>query len=442
MTLRDDALRIVHAAISAADPRAAVRRALRVDGGRLTIGGERAIDLASVDRILVLGAGKAVVGMTRGAIDVLGERIRGGAVTAPEGDGAPIGPVEAWTASHPVPDTRGLAGAVAALETARSAGARDLVLCLLSGGASALWPAPPAGVSLSALQAATRRLLRAGAPIAEINAVRKHLSRIAGGRLARAAHPAAVVTLIVSDVVGSPPDAIASGPTVPDPTTYEDALDVVRRREIDVPPTVLTHLQAGAMGEHPETPKPGSPGFERDSWHVIARNADALEGAAREAERLGYRAVRAGDDMEGEAREVARAVARTALDPPSSDDDSRPVAILIGGETTVTVRGPGRGGRNQEMALAVAREIAGREGIVVACVGTDGVDGPTGAAGGIVDGGTVARGRAAGLDAGEALDRNDSHPFLKAAGDLLVTGPTGTNVNDVVVILVDPSRPS
>lgn len=438
MSPRDDARRILDAAVAAADPRDAVRRALRLDGGTLVAGEIEHIALRDVDRVWVIGAGKAAVGMARGARDVLGERIAGGTVATRDGYGSEVPGIDVWEAAHPVPDTRGLAAAAGALACARAAGGRDLVLCLLSGGGSALWPAPVAGVSLTDLRALTDRLLRAGATIREINAVRKHLSRLGGGWLARAAYPARVVTLIVSDVVGSPLDVIAGGPTVPDPTTYADALGVLSAYEIAAPAAALRHLQAGAAGEAPETPKPGGAEFDTVSAHVVAANADALRGAAARARELGYRAEILADDLEGEAREVAREIARAALErqramPPGAP----PLALLLGGETTVTVRGPGTGGRNQELALALARELENRPGIVAASLGTDGTDGPTSAAGGIIDGETVSRGAAAGLDARDHLARNDSHPFLRATGDLLVTGPTGTNVCDVVLVLVE-----
>jgi glycerate 2-kinase len=338
-----------------------------------------------------------------------------------------------------VPDTRGLAGAVDALRVARSAGPRDVVLCLLSGGASALWPCPPDGVGLTDLRALTDRLLRAGAPIGDLNAVRKHLSRIAGGRLAKAAYPARVVTLAVSDVVGDAPDVIASGPTVPDPTTFEDAIEAVRRWEVAAPPAALAHLQAGAAGDEEETPKPGDLIFGRVSFHVVASLADALDGAAREAGRLGYAAEVVAGDMEGEAREVAGAVATLARGARAEmRPGARPRALVLGGETTVTVRGRGRGGRSQELALALACQLEGEAGITAACVGTDGTDGPTDAAGAIIDGETARRASAAGIEARAALDRNDAYPFFRHTGELVVTGPTGTNVGDVVVLLVEP----
>lgn len=422
MTPRDDARRILDAAVAAADPRALVVRAL--SGG---VGAE----LADAERVFLVGAGKAAIGMARGALDVLGSV--GGTLTVPDGVGAELPGIEVWEAAHPVPDTRGLAGGVDALRVARSAGERDVVLCLLSGGASALWPAPPAEVGLTELRAVTSALLRAGASIGEINTVRKHLSRIAGGGMARAAHPARLVALVLSDVVGSPLDVIASGPTVADPTTFADAAATLRRHSIHAPDAVWKHLARGAAGEVAETPKPGDPVFDRASTHLVGSVRDALAGAAREAGVLGYRARVLADDVEGEATEVARAVAARVR---AENADGGPLALLFGGETTVTVRGGGRGGRNQELALALAVELAGEEGIVAGALGTDGVDGPTPAAGAIVDARTVARGAERGLDAREALHRNDSHTFLRATGDLVVTGPTGTNVADVVVVLV------
>jgi glycerate 2-kinase len=438
---RDAAHRILTAALAAVDAGDAVRRALRLNGDALTIADEERIDLGDIDRIWLIGAGKAAVPMALAAREVLGDRIAGGTITTKHDHGGEVPGIDVWEAAHPVPDATGLAGAADALACARQAGERDLVLCLLSGGASALWPAPPPGVMLGDVAALTAALLRAGATIRELNAVRKHLSRIGGGGLARAAHPARIVTLAVSDVVGSPLDVIASGPTVPDPTTFADALEVVERYEVKGAPTALAWLRAGADGRAPETAKPGDPTLDRATLHVIAANADALRGAAAEAERLGWRVEVLGDDMEGEAREVARQVAAVALERRRNlaAGDS-PLALLLGGETTVTVRGDGTGGRNQEMALALAIELEGHEAIVAAALGTDGTDGPTTAAGAIVDGGTVARGAAAGLDAHDHLARNDAHPFLRTTGDLLVTGPTGTNVCDVVLVLITPAE--
>jgi glycerate 2-kinase len=439
--LRDDALAIVKAGIAAADPADAVRRALTDDGGRIRLDDGQVVDVSSAWNVTVIGAGKAAAAMARGALDVLGSRVRGGVLAVPHGTAGAPPPLETWEAAHPSPDAHALAAAAAALRAAREADGDALVLCLLSGGASALWAAPPPGVKLTELRAVARALMEAGAPIRDLNAVRKHLSSIGGGRLACAAAPAAVVTLAVSDVVGGAPDVIASGPTVPDPTTFADALEALRRWRVQPPASVQAHLHAGLAGEVPETPKPGDPRFARTALRIVASGREALAGAAAEAERRGYRAAIVADDVEGEAREVARhaaGLARAAL----AEGAEHPVALLMSGETTVTVRGSGRGGRNQELALALAIELEGVDGVLAAAVGTDGVDGATDAAGGMVDGGTVARGRAQGLDAGRALADNDSHTFLEAAGDLVVTGPTGTNVNDLLAILITPATPS
>lgn len=440
MGLREDARRILGAALVAADPAAAVRRALALDGHTLRFGDER-MDLAAFERVRLLGAGKASPGMALAALHLLDDRVSGGAIATTGGQDRLLqdlpATIEVFEAGHPVPDARGVAAAAAALRLARDSGERDLLLCLLSGGASALWAAPVEGVELADLRALTDALLRSGATIRELNTVRKHLSRLAGGRLARVAHPARALALVVSDVVGSPLDVAASGPTVPDPTTYADALHILALRGVEASPAALTHLRAGARGERSETPKPGDPAFERASTRVILRNRDALGGAAEESRRLGYRALPLTDRLEGEAREAGRLLAALGL---GAREDGLPlgppVALLLGGETTVTVRGEGRGGRNQEMALAAALALEGEGRVLVACLGTDGADGPTDAAGALVDGDTVRRGAERGLDAWDCLRRNDSYAYLRATGDLLLTGPTGTNVNDVALVLV------
>lgn len=431
--LREHARRILAAGAAAAEPGAALRRALRLEGDQLRIGDSAGVPLPSGGRIWLVGAGKAAARMTERALGLLDGRVAGGTLTVTEGTTTPLQGMEVWEAGHPVPDVRGLAGASEALHLARGAREEDLVVCLLSGGASALWPAPVEGVTLADLQEVTRVLLRAGAPIAEVNAVRKHLSRIAGGQLARVAAPARVLTLAVSDVIGASPDAIGSGPTLPDPTTFADALAVLRGHAAATPPSVMLHLQRGVAGEVAETVKPGEL-VNLEGFHIVLSVRDALEGAVREAERLGYRPRVVTDALEGEARQVGDALAREALR--AGDEGDRPLALLWGGETTVTVRGHGRGGRNQELALAAALALQAHPGVVVGSMGTDGRDGPTDAAGAVVDGATVERGREAGLDARRHLDDNDSHRFLSSTGDLLVTGPTGTNVNDVMVALV------
>ncbi|MBA2668821.1 MAG: DUF4147 domain-containing protein [Gemmatimonadetes bacterium] len=341
-------------------------------------------------------------------------------------------PLDVFGAGHPLPDSGSLAAAAESMRMARGAGAEDLVLCLISGGASALWAAPPNGVGLDALREITSRLLFAGAEIGEINTVRKHLSRIAGGRLALAAAPAKLITLAISDVIGAPPETIGSAPTAPDTTTFNDALAVLARHELDPPPSILRHLQIGATDET----QAGATAADGVIFHIVARLDDALSAARAEAESLGYRAEIVSNSLTGEARAVGADIARFALEALRSAGGERR-ALIWGGETTVTVRGDGRGGRNQELALAAARILEGRYEFTILACGTDGIDGPTHAAGGLTDGGTVARAAAAGLSADDALERNDVLPLLSAAGDLVVTGPTGTNVGDILVVLVD-----
>ena len=354
------------------------------------------------------------------------------------------GAIRIVEAGHPVPDAAGLAGAAQIATLLSGLTPRDLVFVLISGGGSALLPLPVEGISLADYQALTGALLRCGADITEINTIRKHCSRLQGGQLARLAAPAQVVTLILSDVVGTPLDAIASGPTVPDRSTFADALAILTRYGIldQIPGSVRGHLLTGAAGAIPDTPKPGDPLFERVTNVVIGDNASAGRAAVAEARRLGFSSALLTTFIQGEAREVGRAVAGLAQGIACGQSDFvAPACLVLGGETTVTIRGQGSGGRNQELALAAAIALDsyplpdGVEAAVVS-LGTDGTDGPTDAAGGIAWPDTVARGRALGLDARAALADNDSYPYLGALGDLIVTGPTGTNVNDLVMVIV------
>ena len=369
--------------------------------------------------------------MARVVEEILDDRISAGLVVVKDGHIVPTRRVPIVEAGHPGPDDRGERAAARLLELATSAGPRDLVLLLVSGGGSALTPAPTPPITLAEKQAVTRALLSAGATIGELNAVRKHLSRFKGGQLARAASPALVLTLVLSDVIGDPLDVIASGPTAPDPSTFVDALEVLRVRGLldRVPASVRDRLAAGSRGEIAETPKPGDPLFERVANVVIGNNALIATAAVEGARTLGYRAELLTCSLEGEARVVARALVERAR------SIAPPGCVIAAGETTVTVRGSGRGGRCQEFALAAALAIEGEEGIAVLAAGTDGTDGPTDAAGGIVDGSTVERGRRAGLDAQAALDDNDAYRFLRASGDLIVSGPTNTNLLDLYVVL-------
>ena len=435
--LREHARAILDAALKAADAEESVRRNLRRRGDQLVVGRTQ-LDLLSFRRLWVVGFGKASARMARAVEQLLGDRIHGGLVVTKYSHGVPLRKVEVLEASHPLPGPEGEAAARRMAELLRQAGEEDLVLCLVSGGGSALLPLPAEGLTLQDKVAVTQLLLRSGATISEVNAVRKHLSAVKGGWLARLAYPARVVGLVVSDVLGDPLDAIASGPLSPDPTTYGDALRVLERYRLleQVPSPVRQRLERGASGQVPETPKPGDPVFERVSLHVVASVVDAAEGARAAAGRLGYRALVLTTWLEGEAREVGRVVAALAREEVVRDRPVRkPACLLMGGETTVTVRGTGRGGRNQELVLASAFGLEGLSGVLVASFATDGTDGPTDAAGAFADGTTLARAKAQALDPEEFLARNDAYAFFEALQDLVRTGPTGTNVNDLVLIL-------
>ncbi len=392
------------------------------------------------DRILVVGAGKAGVPMARAVQSIVGADRVGGCVVVPHGQAADLGAIRIREAGHPVPDRPGVDAGQEVVAVLDDVDERTLVLCLISGGGSALLVCPAPGIDLDDLRATNEALLACGATIVEINTLRKHLSAVKGGQLARAAAPARVATLVLSDVVGDPLDAIASGPTVPDPTTFADCAAIVDRYGLDgkLPEAVLERIRRGVAGEVPETPKAGDAIFERVEHVLVANNARAVEAAAGAAEDLGYRPLVLSTTIEGETRDVARVHAAIATEALQSGRPCRPPCCLIsGGETTVTLRGEGRGGRNQEFALAAAVALDGVEGVTVCSVGTDGIDGATDAAGAIADGRSVARAEAAGIDARAALDDNDSHTVFAQLDDLVITGPTDTNVMDLRLILIE-----
>jgi hydroxypyruvate reductase len=382
----------------------------------------------------VLGAGKAACAMARGARAVLGERIIGGSVVTKAGHGLVVDGIAVREAAHPLPDARSVAAAEEALYLARSCPESHGLLVLLSGGASALWTAPTPPLQLMEKRAVSEVLIRAGADIHALNTVRKHLSRIKGGGLLGVSRAARCLTLAISDVAGDLPESIGSGPTTGDPTSYADALAVLREGRLadQVPRSVLTHLEAGAAGKHPETAPPGDPIFENAEYRIAARLRDALSAAAEGAERRGLRVRRLGEMMYGEARHVARRLAEEVR--LSRQEGSE--LLIAGGEPTVRVRGKGKGGRAQELALAFALELRGEADFSALIAGTDGSDGPTDAAGGLVDGESLRRAHELGLDPRAHLDQNDAYPLLKAIGDLFVTGPTRTNVTDLALIRV------
>lgn len=423
------------AALQAVDPYMAVTHSLDA----LLPG----IDAAHV---YVVGAGKAGAAMSRATEDTLGDRITAGIVVVKDGhsgprrDNEPEPRVRLVEAGHPVPDIRGVQAANSVREMAARAGEDDLVICLISGGGSALLASPAEGIDLEDLQTTTGLLLRAGATINELNAVRKHLSSLSGGQLARSAHPARVVSLILSDVTGCPLDVIASGPTAPDPTTYADALDVLGRYRLkgQIPPAALDRLQRGAAGDFPETPKHSDPVFEHVENAIVASNLIAVEAAAEYARRLGLNTAIMSTYLEGEAKEAGIVLAGLAKEVAGHNrPQPRPACLLFGGETTVTVRGEGVGGRNTELALGAAIALQGMgQDVVVAAFASDGGDGTSPAAGAIADGTSIDRGKALGLDAARALLDNDSYTYWAALGDAIITGPTGTNVNDLAAVFV------
>jgi glycerate-2-kinase len=434
-SLRADARACFDAAIAAVEPGRLVASRLSRTGDALELRDPRGRVVAThAGPVLLLGAGKAALAMARAAAAAVGERCRGGVVVVPHGGVGPCpGGVDVVSAAHPVPDAAGEAAAARLLATAAGADRATLVLAVVSGGASALLPAPAPGLSLGDVQAVTRALLASDADIGALNVVRKHCSRIAGGGLARAAAGAAGLwALLLSDVVGDDPATIASGPTVADPSTFADALAVLERHLAPgaVPAAVRGHL---ARGE-PETVKPGDPAFARTHTVVVGGNRDAVAAAAAAASARGYAPTALAEPLGGDAAAAGRSLAAMLRAAPRD----RPVAFVAGGETTVRTQPGGRGGRCQQLALAASVALAGEDGMVLLAAGSDGVDGPTDAAGACVDGGTVERARAAGRDPARALATTDSHPLLDATGDLLRTGPTGTNVTDLVVALRAP----
>ena len=394
-------------------------------------------------RLIMLAAGKAAGAMTEVAETLYMERLRdpgrlAGIAVARQGYGRPTQIIPMVEAGHPVPSAEGLAATERALALAQSAEADDLVLVLLSGGASANWIAPAPGLSLADKQAVTRALLRSGAAIGEMNTLRKHLSRIKGGRLARAAQPARVVTLAISDVPGDEPAVIGSGPTVPDPSTLADARAIVAQRRLALPDTVAQAVNKVLADSANETPKPGDLAFATTDDRLVARPADAFRAAEQAARAGGYELLMLGDRIEGEARAVAAEHAALAL---SLQSEGRRTVIMSGGELTVTIRGQGRGGPNQEYALALALALRGAPGIAALAGDTDGTDGGAGSpddpAGAMIDPGTLSRAQALGLDPAAFLADNDSTGFFTRLGDLVRTGPTCTNVNDFRAIVVD-----
>lgn len=428
---RELAVDCVAAGIEAAHPRRVVRSSVSLDGEDLTVG-ETTYDLSTYSDLLLVGGGKATGGVATVLADILGDRLSGGAVVTAEPVSIPG--VETTEGGHPVPNEASVAGARRVLELADGADAETLVLAVVTGGGSALMTAPAEGVDLDDVRTVTDAMLDAGMGIHSINAVRKHVSEIKGGRLARRAAPATVATLVFSDVVGNDPDVVASGPTVPDGSTYTDARDALDRHGVDAPAGVRDRLDAGARGDRPETPDASAPIFERVDSHVLADGMTALRAARDVAADAGYRTLVLSSRLRGEAREAATLHAGIAAECHATGTPIDPPAVLLsGGELTVTVGDAGTGGPNTEFALASALELT--VPATVAAVDTDGIDGRADAAGGLVDAGTVTDAD----DAHAALATHDSATYLRNHAGAIVTGPTGTNVNDLRVVVL-PGR--
>jgi len=432
------ALTSIESAVNAADPKRILESRFLLKNSTIKIN-SHSFDLQRFRRIYVIGGGKASGSMAEVVEQKLGRRIKDGLVIVPHGSKDKTDVIKLHEASHPIPDEAGVKGAKSILEMVREAKQDDLIICLISGGGSSLMPLPRDGIPIADKREITEALLKCGATIGEINTVRKHISDIKGGWLAKNAYPATIVNLILSDVVGDRLEFIASGPTVPDPTTFSDAITVLKKYALwdTTPKSIGKLLSDGESHLVPETPKPNDDAFKKVCNVIVGSNRTASLAAYKHFNSAGLNAVLLTSTLEGEARCVGAILASIAHEVSSSDNPvQKPAGIVAGGETTVTVTGKGIGGRNQELALAAALRLDGMDGVALASASTDGVDGPTDAAGAIVDGKTLVRARKMGLTPEGHLADNDSYGFFLQLGDLILTGPTGTNVNDVSTIVV------
>ncbi|MDQ7782798.1 MAG: glycerate kinase [Desulfomonilaceae bacterium] len=437
--LRKDAASILEAGLEAADPERAVKASVRLEGEMLVVGPDYRLDLRGVDRVFIVGGGKASAPMGKAVEDLLGDRITGGVICVKYGHGLDLRRTRVTEGAHPIPDAAGERAARDIIALLESAGERDLVISCISGGGSALLPCVPPGITLQEKQDITGRLLAVGADIYEINAVRKHLSVTKGGNLARFAFPAHVINLMLSDVAGDATDTIASGPFVPDGSTFEQVLGILEKYNLTatVPESILSRLRSGARGEIPETPKEGDTIFEKVKNVIVGSNFLSLSAGEARAVNLGYETILLSSAIEGDTSEAAGFHAAIAHEVRSTGKPvPSPACILSGGETTVVLKGNGKGGRNQHFALSLVEKASRISCSVFLSAGTDGTDGPTDAAGAIVDTDTGARARQLGMDPDDYLRRNDSYNFFQPLGDLIMTGPTRTNVMDVRICLV------
>jgi len=431
---------IMAAALNAVEPFEAVSRSLHLDG-RFLIAANLTYDLSKFKRIVLVGAGKAAVPMAASVSQIFGASITSGLVITKQGytqtDNFILQNIRILEAGHPLPDQRGVLGSHKIIQLLKSAQSEDLILCLISGGGSALMTAPMPGIQLEEVQILTSRLLACGATIDEINTIRKHIDQVKGGGLVAQAGQAHWITLILSDVIGDPLDLIASGPTAPDASTYEDAFKILKQYELldQVPGSIISHLKQGIQTQIPETLKPGHSAFDRVNNMIVGNNYLAADAALREASSFGYHTLLLTTSLQGEASQAGKFIAAIAQQITRSNQPiSRPACLILGGETTVTLHGKGCGGRNQELALGAVNPIAGLENIFLITLATDGGDGPTDAAGAVVTGQTLARALSLGIHPNDYLTRNDSYHFFQALDDLLKPGPTLTNVGDLAFL--------
>ena len=438
--LRRHANEIFKHVLGTLDPEQLVKEKVSILDSTLVVE-EREYDLNNYENIYVVGGGKACAPMAKAMEDILGDKIDDGLIVVKYNHGLPLKKIETVEASHPIPDKNGVRGTSNILRLLSKTGEKDLIICLISGGGSALLVQPHKEITLQDIQTTSAELLACGAAIDEINTVRKHLSSIKGGQIAKAAYPSTLITLILSDVVGDPMDIIASGPTVPDESTFEDAYAIIQKYSLEekMPNSACGFLKRGKMGKIEETPEAGNEIFDNTQNIIVGSNRIALEAAEKRAREMGYNTIILSSLVEGESRDAAKFLAAIAKEVSRTGTPiPKPACIIAGGETTVTIRGKGKGGRNQEFALSAAMEIEGCEGVVILSAGTDGTDGPTDATGAIVDFNTCKDAREkSNLNPEEFLSRNNSYNFFKKTGEHIITGPTMTNVMDIMISLID-----
>ncbi|MDY6968360.1 MAG: glycerate kinase [Spirochaetota bacterium] len=442
--VRDDIKAIYSEAINAVNPNVAVKKHIKLEDDSLILysEGKRRLEFRIEDykRIFVVGAGKATAPMAKAIEDILGERITYGSIVVKYGYTLDLAFIDIMEASHPIPDKNGINGAKRIREILTDANEDDLVISLISGGGSALLPLPPDPITLEEKRETTNLLLKCGAGIHEVNSIRKHLSLVKGGNLARCAYPSTVLNLMISDVVGDDMDVIASGPFIHDRSSFSDAYSILQRYNLinDVPKSVKEYINRGIIGDINENPGKNDPIFQKITNQIIASNIIALDAAKAESEKRGYNSIILSSGFEGETKDVSffhSVIAKEIVS--SSNPLETPACVISGGESTVTITGDGLGGRNMEFALHGAVYIDGWDNITLASIGTDGTDGPTDAAGAISDGFTLRRAAEKGIEIDKYIENNDSYHFFKALGDLIITGPTNTNVMDVRIIIVN-----